>query len=168
MRSFNICLNIFRIFPPFMCKLVPFLATLTTNVSIFTLIAISCDRYKAVLYPFTKKTSVHQCFLSIVLIWTLSCFLSVMKLFNFRTELVDKSTDDLRCGPVNMIINRYESYVLVVVQYLAPSILISFVYARIGFHFWKVPIPQIRKSLQTMKRKKHVNTSFVIFKEWQS
>ena len=47
--------------PVFMCKFCPFAQSCSVNVSVFTLIAISCDRYAAIMNPMGhKSTSMHK------------------------------------------------------------------------------------------------------------
>lgn len=140
-----------------MCKIVPFAATLSVNVSIFTLISISIDRYRAVIYPFKKKLRLAQCKMILIIIWSISCLLSMAKLINFRTEN-DPVSRVLICEPVNVFLNKVETYVLIIVQYMAPCVLILYIYIRIGC---KVLFQQsgavTRNSRATCKRKEHVS-----------
>lgn len=48
------------IFPRIACKIAPFAATLSVNVSILTLVAISLDRYHEILSPANSKKTNHE------------------------------------------------------------------------------------------------------------
>ena len=58
--------------PPFMCQFCPTVQTLSVNVSIFTLVAISMDRYRAIMYPLRRKPTKLFSKAVIVAIWFLS------------------------------------------------------------------------------------------------
>jgi hypothetical protein len=140
-----------------MCKIVPFAATLSVNVSIFTLIAISIDRYHVVIYPLKKKLGILQCKVILIMIWLIACLFSVVKLINFRTEN-DPVSQVLICEPNNILLNKIETYFLIIVQYMAPCVLILYIYIRIGF---KVLFQQSNavnsNSRGTLRRKERVS-----------
>lgn len=69
-----------------MCKIVPFAATLSVNVSIITLVAISLDRYYVILYPFRQKLRLKQCIMILFLIWIVSILMSLFKLVNYEVS----------------------------------------------------------------------------------
>ena len=122
------------IFPRIMCKIAPFASTLSVNVSIFTLIAISLDRYRYVFYPFNRKLKMNGCIKILLIIWFISIILSLVKLFNFDVEN-DIENNVLTCGPLNKNLHKYETILIVIIQYFGPSILLSFIYIRIGCRF---------------------------------
>lgn len=116
-----------------MCKLVPFAATLSVNVSIITLVAISLDRYHVILYPFKEKLRVKQCIIILICVWIVSILMSSIKLINYETS---KRDEYKQCGPVNEILNLYETALLVIFQYIVPFFIISYTYFRIGFNIY--------------------------------
>jgi hypothetical protein len=116
-----------------MCKIVPFSSTLSVNVSIITLVAISLDRYYVILYPFKQKLKIKQCIFILIVIWIVSVLMSCTKLVNFHVEVVN---DVKQCGPANPFVNQCENIALAITQYLVPFILISFTYFRIGYHIY--------------------------------
>lgn len=155
-----------------MCKIVPFAATLSVNVSIITLVAISLDRYYVILYPFRQKLRLKQCILVLVLIWIVSILMSLSKLVNYdvniiHTHQVDAadnvtSNDGLdnaksskkECGPLNEQLDYIETVFLVVMQYIVPFFIISFTYFRIGYHIYFDDSPSsITKNHSGNKRK---------------
>jgi hypothetical protein len=70
--------------PHFMCSFCPTVQNVSLNLSIFTLVALSLDRHRAVTQPFkpriTKKTGVFI----IIFIWILSVVASMPTLFAFQ------------------------------------------------------------------------------------
>lgn len=82
------------IFPDVMCKIVPFAATLSVNVSIITLVAISLDRYYVILYPFRQKLRLKQCIAILFIIWIVSILMSLFKLINYGVIVTTEPYSD--------------------------------------------------------------------------
>jgi hypothetical protein len=141
------------IFPAILCKIAPFAATLSVNVSIFTLVAISIDRYCVILYPFNEKLTMKQCYIIITLIWLISNFLSLVKIYNFNAEF-DPDGKVVICGPTHLNIHKYETILLLVIQYILPFLLILYSYVCIGVHIYTQRPPSTISTVHTMNRKK--------------
>ena len=124
-----------------MCKIAPFAVTLSVNVSIITLVAISLDRYHVILYPFRPKLGMRQCYLILMLIWTVSIVLSCFKLVCYRAEYKPWPVDKVICEPTYIQLYKYETLFLVVVQYVVPFALIAYTYARIAHHIYYEETP---------------------------
>ncbi|XP_030374278.1 tachykinin-like peptides receptor 86C [Scaptodrosophila lebanonensis] len=58
------------------CTINNFMANVTVSTSVFTLVAISFDRYIAIVHPLKRRTSRRKVRFILVLIWALSCVLS--------------------------------------------------------------------------------------------
>ncbi|KAL7729649.1 hypothetical protein ACLKA6_007925 [Drosophila palustris] len=58
------------------CTINNFVANVTVSTSVFTLVAISFDRYIAIVHPLKRRTSRRKVRFILVLIWALSCVLS--------------------------------------------------------------------------------------------
>ncbi|KAL5273785.1 hypothetical protein ACFFRR_000501 [Megaselia abdita] len=58
------------------CTINNFMATVTVSTSVFTLVAISLDRYIAIVHPLKKRTSRKKVRIILMLVWILSCLLS--------------------------------------------------------------------------------------------
>ena len=141
------------IFPGLLCKIVPFVATVTNNASIFTLLAISIDRFRVTIQPFEPKLKVNHCKFIIAFIWLLSIALSLVKLINFKiTEINDIDV----CEPFDETLHKIETFCLLAIQYVLPGLFISFIYIRIGCKFLKKNQHITEKQVQTIKRNKHV------------
>jgi hypothetical protein len=141
------------IFPSVLCKIAPFASTLSVNVSIFTLVAISIDRYFVILYPFNEKLTMKQCYLILIFIWLLSVMLGMTKLFNFNADF-DLNINVLVCGPNYLVIHKYDTIFLLIIQYIIPFILILFTYTCIGFHIYTHEPPSSISSLHSINKKK--------------
>jgi hypothetical protein len=116
-----------------MCPIVPFCATLSVNVSIITLVAISLDRYYVILHPFKEKLQLKQCILVLIIIWIVSIGLALFKIFNFSVH----ETNHVRyCGPINKTVDKYENLSLFVAQYFIPLLVLAYTYSHIGFHIY--------------------------------
>ena len=136
-----------------MCKVAPFSSTLSVNVSILTLVAISLDRYYVILHPFKPKLRVRQCFIILVCIWIAAFVLSAFHLYTFR---IHEFRDRLECGAdLSMIkLFEYHTIFLVVVQYLIPFVIITLTYFRIGYHIYFDDSPNsVTKNQEKNKRK---------------
>ena len=124
--------------PHFMCQLCPSVQVVSLNVSIFTLVAIALDRYKAVIKPLEARQSKFRTKLSILGIWMVGVGLAIPTFMAFKVKLVmDMSTgiEDLpQCQVSQLPIEFWRVYtqILVGVQYLAPLIIITFAYAHMG------------------------------------
>lgn len=128
------------IFPAIMCKIVPFASTLSVNVSIITLVAISLDRYYVILYPFKQKLSVKKCIIILVGIWIVSILMSLVKLINFGIRTGPNGYPV--CTPLIDKVDTIETIVLAITQYIVPFFIISFTYFRIGYHIYFDDTPE--------------------------
>ena len=81
------------------------LQNVSVNTSIFTLIAIALDRYRAIMRPFGKRPTKAGTMASIASIWVASVVLSVPQLIAFRVILVDHSVP--QCLPVNISMEAF-------------------------------------------------------------
>ena len=140
------------IFPDIFCKIAPFASTLSVNVSIITLVAISLDRYHVILFPLKPKLRMKQCAYILVLIWIISIGLSSVKLLNFSVSLTEMG--HRICTPLNFYIHRCETIFLVISQFLVPVIIISFAYFRIVHHMYFSECPNSTTKNQKTNKKK--------------
>eukprot|EP00095_Tigriopus_kingsejongensis_P004717 maker-scaffold763_size101323-snap-gene-0.15 protein:Tk04717 transcript:maker-scaffold763_size101323-snap-gene-0.15-mRNA-1 annotation:"lymnokinin receptor" len=156
--------------PEFMCQFCPFIQTLSVNVSIFTLVTISLDRYQAIMSPLAERSTKSTCKKIILGLWIFSALLALPMIFIFEfTYVFDESNggvkpfcmlatllkQDLASQPANssgtgelsmfhraMTLETYNC-VLTVVQYVLPLFIISFAYIRMGFKLWLTKTPGV-------------------------
>lgn len=83
--------------PEFMCKFCPFTQTLSVNVSIFTLVMISLDRYQAIMNPLAERSTKTTCKLIILGLWIFSAILALPMIFIFEfTYVFDESNGGVK------------------------------------------------------------------------
>ncbi|XP_067616737.1 tachykinin-like peptides receptor 99D isoform X2 [Eurosta solidaginis] len=126
------------------CKISQFIATLSISASVFTLMAISIDRYIAIMKPLEPRMS-KECNLGIAaLIWAASSTISCPMLFFFTTGEV-KLKDGIRIvcytewpdGPTNHSQLEYAyNIIFMLFTYILPIILMTATYSRVGIKLW--------------------------------
>ncbi|XP_049306572.1 tachykinin-like peptides receptor 99D [Bactrocera dorsalis] len=126
------------------CKISQFIATLSISASVFTLMAISIDRYVAIMKPLKPRMS-KRCNLGIAaFIWIASIAISCSMLFFFTTgEVERKDGTRIVCyaewpdGPTNhsQQENVY-NIVFMILTYILPIISMTVTYSRVGIELW--------------------------------
>ena len=83
------------------CKINSYMQMVSILASVFTLVAISWDRFVAVMYPLKAHLSKRSTFLCIILIWVLSAFIA-LPTFYYRSyskqhwsDYVQRNCDDM-------------------------------------------------------------------------
>ena len=123
-------------FGAIMCPLVLFAQGVAVLLSAFTLVAISVDRYIAVIKPLRPRMTTKQAFLIIVGIWFLA--LSASAPTAIKASLLPiNNTDKFECREVWPHSNGYiYSLVILVLQYFLPLFVLMFTYSRIAIVIW--------------------------------
>ncbi|CAO1440286.1 unnamed protein product, partial [Diamesa serratosioi] len=144
------------VLPDFMCPICPFIQIVSVNVSVFTLTAIAIDRYKAVLHPLQLRSTKNYTKISIIIIWGLSILLALPISYGLRVVYVNRivlsthNSTKMRtnipkafCQNVNMsyITMLYYRYILVLVQYIIPFCIISYIYFQMALKLWGSKTP---------------------------
>ncbi|OQV15489.1 putative Tachykinin-like peptides receptor 99D [Hypsibius exemplaris] len=147
------------VLPDFLCIVAPFVQVLSVNVSIFTLTVISIERYRALLYPFKARLSTSAAGYAVGVIWICAIVCASPMAAALRVELLDDplsgSGKKKFCFPSGLSSPFNESrrakdeaveestrifggYVifLVMIQFVAPLIIIGFAYINIAVHLW--------------------------------
>ncbi|EDO46084.1 predicted protein [Nematostella vectensis] len=117
----------------FMCKIMYPLQTMCMFASIFTLVAVSLNRFWAIVYPLRQEMSKSQATIIIILIWFISSGLTVP----YVTVLELKNGDDCSESWPEPGYRKAYTACIFVVQYLLPLTLIAFAYLKIGFELRK-------------------------------
>ncbi|XP_076062852.1 substance-K receptor-like isoform X2 [Oratosquilla oratoria] len=149
---------------------IPF-QTVSVNVSIFTLTAISVDRYRAIMYPLNARPSKFRSKIVIISIWLFSTALAVPNAIALRVTFVyDQVTGGTKpfCNAVGIdpaIMWAY-SHVLVGLQYFLPLGIISFAYIRMGWELMGARTPgnaeDTRDALVLRNKKKVIKMLFMV------
>ncbi|XP_017041704.1 tachykinin-like peptides receptor 99D [Drosophila ficusphila] len=132
-------------FGEFYCKLSQFIAMLSVCASVFTLMAISIDRYVAIMRPLQPRMS-KRCNLAIAaVIWLASSLISCPMMIVHQTEEVPVQGQGIRTvcfpdwpdGPTGH--SRLESLyniLIIVLTYFLPIVSMTVTYSRVGFELW--------------------------------
>ena len=140
-----------------MCPIVTYAQTVVVFLSAFTLVAISLDRYIAIIYPLRQKMTTKQAICIIVGIWTLSLLVPLPIAILSKVKMNDESGVEI-CDEVwpDGKHRYYFSMAIMVLQYFLPLFVLSFTYARIGIIIWikKPPGEAENKRDQRMAKSK--------------
>ncbi|XP_044289841.1 galanin receptor type 1-like [Varanus komodoensis] len=146
------------IFGAFFCKWVHYLATATMLVSIFTLVAMSVDRYIAVVHA--KRSlcirSKRNACLGVGAIWLLSLLIAVpVAQHQALVRGHQQAPNSSFCWELwsdNPAAKQTYKVAILVVGYLLPLVLISCCYAKVLYHLHKKVKNVSRKSEQSKRK----------------
>ncbi|NP_001298153.1 tachykinin-like peptides receptor 99D [Stomoxys calcitrans] len=126
------------------CKISQFIATLSISASVFTLMAISIDRYVAIMKPLKPRMSKRSNLGIAAVIWIASAIISCPMLLFYTTEEV-ASKDGIRTvcflewpdGSMNHSNQEYVYNILfMILTYFLPVISMTATYSRVGLELW--------------------------------
>lgn len=121
----------------FMCRMSPSLQTIIVFVSTFTIVAIAADRYSAIVCATRDVTNKKAVYYGIVLIWLLSILFCIpMMVFHQVQEIIPESINVQLytiCMEVwtSSLIKKIYTTIVLVIQYIAPLVIISMLHGRI-------------------------------------
>ncbi|CAF0841717.1 unnamed protein product [Adineta steineri] len=155
------------VLPHFLCKLAPFVQILSIDVSIYTLVAVSLDRYHVMLHPLKPKLSTKSAFIIFFIIWLIALGSSIPSLFFYNVSFTDEY--GYQCLPNNdqqkqdnSTIKSYDINKIYIVyniysQYIIPFIIISCAYFRIASHlYFSKPVGQTKHQEVIARNKRKV------------
>ncbi|GIY55040.1 RYamide receptor [Caerostris darwini] len=127
-----------------MCVLVSYAQVVSVFISAYTLIAISIDRYIAILYPLRPRMTKLQAKLIIVLVWVVALITPLPTAVLSRLEIHpawDGFNDTTRryiCTEAWETSEQryYYSMALMILQYFFPLIVLLYTYTRIAIVVW--------------------------------
>uniref|UniRef100_A0A1A9VSM4 G-protein coupled receptors family 1 profile domain-containing protein n=1 Tax=Glossina austeni TaxID=7395 RepID=A0A1A9VSM4_GLOAU len=152
------------------CKISQFIAILTISASVFTLMAISIDRYVAIMKPFKRRRMSKRCNLGIAaVIWIASAIISTPMLLFFTTSHIF-TVDGMRTvcypewpdGTTNHSRLEYIYNILfMILTYFLPIISMTVTYSRVGFELWgsKAIGEYTPRQVENIKSKRRVSYS---------
>ncbi|XP_049846878.1 tachykinin-like peptides receptor 99D [Schistocerca gregaria] len=127
------------------CKITQFVAVLSICASVFTLMAISIDRYLAIIRPLKPRMGRRTTLGIAGGIWVLGSLMSLPMLLFFTTAPLDKAGGETQIvcypewpdgpGPGSLYDYIY-TVVLMILTYFLPVGSMTFTYARIGMELW--------------------------------
>ncbi|XP_041535650.1 orexin receptor type 2 [Microtus oregoni] len=131
-----------------LCKVIPYLQTVSVSVSVLTLSCIALDRWYAICHPLMFKSTAKRARNSIVIIWIVSCIIMipqaiVMECSSMLPGLANKTTlftvCDERWG--GDIYPKMYHICFFLVTYMAPLCLMVLAYLQIFRKLWCRQIP---------------------------
>ncbi|KAH8278835.1 hypothetical protein KR018_010219 [Drosophila ironensis] len=133
------------IFGEFYCKVSQFIAMLSICASVFTLMAISIDRYVAIIRPLQPRMS-KRCNLAIAaVIWLASSIISCPMMIFHRTEKVPAEGNSTRtvCFPEwpddlnnHSVQGTVYNILIMILTYILPIVSMTVTYSRVGIELW--------------------------------
>lgn len=131
-----------------LCKLTSFVQSVFVVCTVYTLIAMSVDRYLAIIHPLKPKLTHRNCYRLIVCLWTFSIVFSSPTLFEMHIRHVCFERDrkeyiQTTCQPNGLPILTQTIYNIatLIIIYLIPLIVLSIVYIRLGWQLNKSRAP---------------------------
>ncbi|XP_005811951.1 orexin receptor type 2 [Xiphophorus maculatus] len=131
-----------------LCKIVPYLQTISVSVSVLTLSCIAQDRWYAICHPLKFKSTAKRARKSIIAIWVVSCIIMipqaiVMECSSLLPELTNKTSLFTVCDEhwgADVYPKVYHTGFFIV-TYFAPLCLMVLAYIQIFHKLWCQQIP---------------------------
>ena len=127
-------------FGKIMCPVVTYAQVVSVFLSAFTLVAISVDRYVAILYPLKPRLTSKQAIGVIATIWCLSIIVPIpIAVLSVTVNHLDHNGIDRALCVENWPDNLHKyvySLVIMMLQYFVPLLVTVFTYARIAVVIW--------------------------------
>ncbi|XP_031573735.1 orexin receptor type 2-like [Actinia tenebrosa] len=126
------------VFGELLCKIVPFINTVTLSTSIYTMVVLAIDRYYAVLHPFRAKLqhTVRRTSCLIALIWVISVMVAspqipsrVLIRYPHLTNMIVCGQDWSKLG--GQLGHQIYSVAIFLIFFAVPITIISFAYSAI-------------------------------------
>ncbi|KAK0179112.1 hypothetical protein PV327_007934 [Microctonus hyperodae] len=129
-----------------LCKIIPYLQTVSVSVSIFTLTAISIDRWYAICFPLEFKSTTKRAKKIIFSIWIVSFLFDIPDAIVLhivpQSHLKVETVFFTQCAPSWSINNeRIFTIIKLICLYFGPLIFMVYAYSKIFRVLWKSEIP---------------------------
>ncbi|XP_058984071.1 tachykinin-like peptides receptor 86C isoform X2 [Musca domestica] len=154
------------------CTINNFMANVTVSTSVFTLVAISFDRYIAIVHPLKRRTSRRKVRIILALIWILSCILSAPCLLysNTMTKRYYNGKQRTVCYMLwpdgrypTSILDYVYNIIILVITYGIPMIVMLICYTLMGRVLWgsRSIGETTERQMESMKSKRKVVRMFI-------
>ncbi|XP_066601230.1 orexin/Hypocretin receptor type 1-like [Prorops nasuta] len=131
-----------------LCKIIPYLQTVSVCVSVLTLTFISIDRWYAICFPLRFKSTPGRAKVAIVVIWVIALLFDTPELLVLSTYKPKKAEIDdtillTQCGYVGWAPNTVATFLIIkfIVLYIGPLLFMSVAYWQIVRVLWRNNIP---------------------------
>lgn len=147
-------------FGEFMCPIVTYMQVVAVLLSAFTLVAISLDRFVAIVYPLRPKMSKKFFFKIMAFIWFLSFLVPLPTALTSKVEYTRPKGVDKGESTVSNTTNKTDNWtgmclevftrdsdkytyslIIMLLQYFIPLIIIACTNAKIGYIIWLKETP---------------------------
>ncbi|KAI8129157.1 Tachykinin-like peptides receptor 86C [Lucilia cuprina] len=172
MFNFIFMLNSDWPFGTIYCTINNFMANVTVSTSVFTLVAISFDRYIAIVHPLKRRTSRRKVRIILALIWLLSCILSAPCLLysNTMTKRYYNGKQRTVCYMLwpdgrypTSILDYCYNIIILVITYGIPMVVMLICYSLMGRVLWgsRSIGETTERQMESMKSKRKVVRMFI-------
>lgn len=151
-------------FGTFMCKFTSFAQSVFVVCTVYTLIAMSVDRYIAIIHPLKPKLTRKQCRILIALLWTFSLLFSSPIFIDMRIRhtcfhrAADNDTEHTQTicemGELSESIQAAYNVATLTIIYLIPLCVLTIIYIRLGWQLHQSHAPGEAHSERDAKIKK--------------
>ena len=138
-------------FGTFMCKFTSFTQSVFVVCTVYTLIAMSVDRYIAIIHPLNPKLTRKQCRILIALLWTFSILFSLPIFIDmeirhscyFRHSDNQTEYSQTTCENIGLpeSLQKAYNYATLIIIYLIPLCLLTIIYIRLGWRLHQSRVP---------------------------
>ncbi|XP_021491640.2 neuropeptide Y receptor type 4-2 [Meriones unguiculatus] len=136
------------IFGEILCKMLTFIQCMSVTVSILSLVLVALERHQLIINPTGWKPSIFQAYLGILVIWIISCFLSLPflansilnDLFHYNHSKAVEFLEDKEVCFVSWSSDQHRliyTTFLLLFQYCIPLVFILVCYVRIYQRLWR-------------------------------
>ncbi|XP_075210909.1 tachykinin-like receptor at 86C [Lycorma delicatula] len=155
------------------CILNNFIANVTVASSVFTLVAISIDRYVAIVHPLRHRISRKRASFVLVIVWLSSCILAIPCILYSTTKTKRYANGQVRTfcylkwpdGQYPYSSSEYMyNLVFLGVTYIMPVISMAVCYGLIGYQLWGSQSigEKTQRQLQSVRAKRKVVRMLII------
>lgn len=151
-------------FGKFMCKFLSFAQSVFVVCTVYTLIAMSVDRYIAIIHPLNPKLTRKKCRLLVVLLWTFSILFSSPIFIDmninhtcFHRDLngtKEYSQTICEASGLPSSLQKTYNFATITIIYLIPLCLLTVIYIRLGWRLYQSRAPGEAHSERDAKIKK--------------
>ncbi|XP_050685417.1 tachykinin-like peptides receptor 99D [Leptidea sinapis] len=160
-------------FGDFYCRFCQFVAVLSISASVFTLMAISIDRYVAIMSPLRPRLGKRATLGIAAIIWVGSCIISSPNFLYFTTEVDLQADGSLRrvCysdWPDGITTRSQLEYmyniIYMLLTYFLPIMSMTYTYAKVGRELWgsKSIGECTQRQLENVKSKRRVVKMMIV------
>jgi len=123
------------VFGEVLCHIVPMILGVSVFVSTLTSTAIAVDRYFVIVHPFRSRMKHVTCVIIIVIIWVVSCSISLPLAIYQKVALEENEDEVYICTEdwPETPARKFFTFITLILQYIVPVSIITFCYCKVSF-----------------------------------